>query len=174
MGSAGEEAPQVSGTVTLVAAVAQNGVIGREGALPWHLPDDLRRFRRLTTGHVLLMGRRTWASIGRPLPGRVNLVLSRDRALSLPPEVERVESLSDARVRVASGRTLMVIGGGEVYALALPNADRIELTRVATHVAGDTSFPSLDPAQWREVTVQAHPADAAHAYAFEFVSLERV
>ncbi|MBU6282947.1 dihydrofolate reductase [bacterium] len=162
--------------VTLVAAVAENGVIGRDGTLPWRLSADLRRFRELTTGHHVVMGRRTWESIGRPLPGRTNVVLSRDPFFRPEDESVVVEpSLEDAlaRARRAGETELFVIGGAEVYALALPVADRIELTRVAARVEGDVRFPPLDPTEWSEQAVGSHPADDRNEHAFAFVTLDR-
>lgn len=162
--------------VTLVAAVAENGVIGRDGTLPWRLSADLRRFRELTTGHHVVMGRRTWESIGRPLPGRTNVVLSRDPFFRPEDESVVVEpSLEDAlaRARRAGETELFVIGGAEVYALALPVADRIELTRVAARVEGDVRFPPLDPTEWSEHDVGSHPADDRNEHAFAFVTLDR-
>ena len=159
--------------ITLVVAVADNGVIGAGGALPWHLPDDLRHFKSVTLGHPVLMGRRTFAAIGRALPGRRNLVLTRSGA-GLPPEVEAVTSLDDALARCAGAAELCVIGGGEVYRLALPRAARVQLTRVHARPDGDAHFPPLDPRVWREITRSEHPADARHAHAMTFQLLERV
>ncbi|MFM7737089.1 MAG: dihydrofolate reductase [Alphaproteobacteria bacterium] len=162
--------------ITLVASVADNGVIGRDGTLPWRLPADLRRFRELTTGHHVVMGRRTWESIGRPLPDRTNVVLSRDPGFRPGGEgVVVVASLEDAiaRARAAGESELFVIGGAEVYAAALPLADRIELTRVAARVEGDVVFPPLEPAGWREGAPVHHAADERHEHAFEFVTLDR-
>ena len=162
--------------ITLVAAVAENGVIGRDGALPWRLSGDLRRFRELTTGHHVVMGRRTWESIGRPLPGRTNVVLSRDPFFRPEHASVVVEpSLEDAiaGARLAGETELFVIGGAEVYARALPLADRIELTRVHGQPPGETVLDGLDWAGWREVACEAFPADARHDYPFSFVSLVR-
>jgi dihydrofolate reductase len=158
--------------VTLVVAVADNGVIGAGGALPWHLPDDLRHFKELTLGHPILMGRRTFAAIGRALPGRRNLVLTRGAAL--PAGVEAVATFAEALARCAGAAELFVIGGAEVYRLALPHATRIELTRVHAQPAGDTWFATPDPAHWREVRRCEHPADARHAHALTFQRLERL
>lgn len=138
--------------VVLVAARDRNGAIGRDNAMPWHLPDDLKRFKRITMGHPVLMGRKTAESIGRALPGRRNLVLT--RAAKAPFEgQEVVRSLAEAM----TGNTLMVIGGGEVYALALPHADVLELTEVDLAVENATAFfPAFDEAQWREEFREAH------------------
>ena len=161
--------------VALVVAAADNGVIGRGGALPWHLPDDLRHFKALTLGKPVLMGRRTFESIGRPLPGRRNLVLSRAaaaRAGAGAVDVEYVASLEQACERSAGAEELCVIGGAEVYALALPRATRIYLTRVHTELPGDAYFRVPVGEGWREVACRAHPVDARHAYALSFVQLE--
>jgi dihydrofolate reductase len=158
--------------ITLVVAAADNGVIGAGGALPWHLPDDLKAFKALTLGHPVLMGRRTCAAIGRPLPGRRNLVLTRSGA-ALPAGVDAVASLAEALARCEGAPELFVIGGGELYRLTLPHASRVQLTRVHAQPHGDTHFPALDPAHWREITRSEHPADARHAHAMTFLLLER-
>ena len=162
--------------ITLVVAVADNGVIGRDGALPWRLPEDLRRFKSQTLGKPVLMGRRTFESIGRALPGRHNIVLTR-RTDWLPPvgaEAISVVRDWDAALRaVGEAPELMVIGGAEVYAVALPRADRVLLTRVHAEVDGDTRLPPFDPAQWIEVAVDRHPADGRNPIAMSFVELRR-
>src|ERR1700728_41706 len=158
--------------VALVVAMADNGVIGRGGGLPWHLPDDLKYFKVVTLGKPVLMGGRPFESIGKPLPGRRNLVLSRAAAASAPG-VEYVHSVEQARALAAGAAELCVIGGAEVYALALPLATRIYLTRVHGSVTGDVCFPLRDFAAWRQSESVEHPADARHAYAMSFVTLER-
>ncbi|MBL6749063.1 MAG: dihydrofolate reductase [Nevskia sp.] len=155
----------------LVVAVAENGVIGRNGALPWRLPDDLKRFRRLTLGKTLLMGRRTFDSLGKPLDGRDNWVLSADPAFH-PPGVRVFASLGQALAAKAGGE-LVVIGGADLYRQTLPLAARLELTLVHAEVEGDTRMPALDPHRWMEVAREDHPADARHAHAFSFVSYSR-
>lgn len=159
--------------IALVAALDRNLAIGRDNALPWHLPADLRRFKTLTLGHPVLMGRKTAESIGRALPGRRNLVLT--RAGTAPfAEQESVASLGAARALLGAHECLMVIGGGEVYALALPIAKRLHLTWVDTAVTGATAFfPTLDWSHWRESARESHAADAKHAHAFDFVDYER-
>ena len=159
-------------TVALVVAMSDNGVIGRGGALPWHLPDDLKYFKVVTFGKPVLMGRRTFESIGKPLPGRRNLVLTRDQTAAAPG-VEYVHSVGQARAMSAGAAELCVIGGAEVFALALPLATRIYLTRVHAVVQGDVCFPLRDFSGWRESDSVAHSADARHAYAMSFVTLER-
>ncbi len=160
-------------TLALVAALDRRSAIGRGNALPWHLPDDLKRFKALTLGHPVLMGRKTAEAIGRALPGRRNLVLTRGTGLAIPG-METVPTL-DAAIAAAGDAILMVIGGGEVYALALPLATHLHLTHVDTVVEGaDAFFPAFDRAPWRIVARAAHPADARHAFAFEDIDYERM
>jgi dihydrofolate reductase len=164
--------------VSLLAAVARNGVIGRDGSLPWRLPKDLARVKRLTTGHCVLMGRRTFESIGRPLPGRINVVITRDRTFS-PPGVVVAHGLEDAlAVARQRGETeAFVLGGEAIYAAALPGADRLYLTRVEAEPEGDARFPGLREAlasgRWKLVREEAHPADERHAHPFTFQDWER-
>ena len=158
--------------VSLVVAMASNGVIGRGNELPWRLPADLRRFRSLTLGKPVLMGRRTFESIGRPLAERVNLVLTRD-ARWTTDGVLVVHTLPEALERARDCPELVAIGGAEVYRLVLPLARRIYLTRVQADLPGDTFFPPLDPAEWRDVERSAQPADERHAWPLTFVTLER-
>lgn len=159
-------------SMILVAALDRNFAIGREGAMPWHLPDDLRRFKALTLGKPVLMGRRTAESIGFALPGRENLVLTRGRRAPFPGQ-HVVHSLDEAIAR-AGGAPLAVIGGGEVYALALPRATHMALTWVDTEVAGaDAHFPRFDPSDWIEIASQSHASDARHEFAFRFVDYRR-
>ena len=158
--------------LTLIAALADNGVIGRDGTLPWHLPDDLRRFKSLTMGRPILMGRRTFESIGRALPGRRNLVLTRG-SQPLPAGVQAVASLASALEKCARDPELCVIGGAEVYRQTLPQADRLELTLVHAIVEGDVTFPDFPADRWREVARIDHGADDRHACAMTFLTLER-
>ena len=154
--------------ITLIAALDETRAIGRGGQLPWRLPDDLKRFKALTLGKTVLMGRKTFDSIGRPLPQRRNLVLTRDSSFAAAG-VEVVRDLQGALED-----DLMVIGGGEVYALALPLATTLELTLVQTVIAdADAFFPAWDSADWLEVRREHHAADERHMYAFDFVTLSR-
>lgn len=158
--------------ITLVAALDRNRAIGRDGAMPWHLSDDLKRFKALTLGKPVLMGRKTALAIGSPLPGRSNLVLTRAGVAPFDGQIV-VHSLDDA-VAHAGASELMVIGGGEIYALALPRATRMHLTEIDTATSdADTFFPAFDPGQWREVAREQHPIDARHSLAFDFVDYER-
>jgi dihydrofolate reductase len=154
-----------------IVAMADNGVIGRDNGLPWHLPDDLKRFKALTMGHALLMGRKTYDSIGRPLPGRRNLVLTRNPRWQATG-TETVRTLEEARAR-AGDSTLFVIGGAEVFALAWPVVGRLELTEVHAAPQGDTRLEGFDRREWRETFREAHAADARHAAPFSFVTLVR-
>jgi len=159
-------------SISLIVARAFNGVIGRDNALPWRLPADLRRFKKLTMGKPMLMGRRTFESIGRALPGRVNLVLTRDPAWQAPGAVA-VHSLAEAFEHASSEPELVVIGGAELFNLVMPLAEHVYLTDVHAEVPGDTEFPALAPDEWRELEHSAHAADAEHAYAMTFRTLKR-
>ena len=158
--------------VSLVVAVARNGVIGRDNGLIWHLSSDLKRFKALTMGKPMLMGRKTWDAIGRPLPGRRSLVLTRDAAFTADGATI-VHYWAEA-LRAAGGGELMVIGGGEIYALARPHADRIHLTEVDVAPEGDARFPDFDRSAFREVLREPHPAGPRDDHAFTYVDLERI
>ena len=160
-------------TLSLLAALDRAHAIGKDGDLPWHLPDDLRRFKALTLGKPVLMGRRTAESLRRALPGRRNLVLTRSGRVP-HPGMEAFASLPAALDALAGVPEACVIGGGAVFAETLPLAARMHLTWVDTAVAGaDAFFPPFDPGQWRVVSRVAHAADERHAFAFEFVDYER-
>lgn len=161
--------------IVLIAAMDRQHAIGREGALPWHLPADLKRFKTLTYGKPVLMGRKTAVAIGRALPGRTNWVLTRG---DWPPlEGMQIVASLDAALALAvdgAAREVMVIGGGEIYALALPFATRMHLTLVDAVVGdADAFFPDFDEREWRESAREHHSADAGHAFAFDFVDVAR-
>lgn len=158
--------------VSLIAAVADNGTIGRDNALPWRLPADLKRFRRLTTGHPVIMGRRSHESIGRPLPQRTNIVVTRRADFSAPGCIV-VNSLAQAFSACPGAADVFVLGGAELYAQTLGQAQRLYLTQVHAVIAGDAFFPTIDWSAWREVTRERHEPDAAHAYSYSFVDFER-
>ncbi len=161
--------------VTLIVAMTDDGVIGIDGQLPWRLPEDLRRFKMATLGKPVIMGRKTFESIGRPLPQRHNIVLTRQSGLSLAdPAVTVVPTLEAALHAAGDVPEVMVIGGAEIYKLALPLAQRIVLTRVHAIVRGDTHFPPLDPKAWRVVSSETYAADDRHAHSMTFEDLERV
>jgi dihydrofolate reductase len=159
--------------LTIVVAASTNNVIGRQGGLPWHLSEDLRRFRKLTWGKPLLMGRRTYEAIGQPLPGRRNIVISRQPELDIDG-CEVVATIGNALELVADAPEVMVIGGGEIYRALLPRVDRIEMTRVHLEVEGDTYFPEVEPGEWRVVTSEEHPAGEGRPVGFTFETLERL
>ena len=153
--------------LTLIAALARNGVIGKDNRLPWHLPADLKHFKELTSGHAVIMGRKTWESLPekfRPLPGRQNIVVTRNSAYQA--EGASLANSLTAAIAAAQGRQAFVIGGAELYAAALPLAERLELTEIDQEYAGDAYFPARDAAQWREVTREAHTDEAGLRYAF--------
>jgi dihydrofolate reductase len=158
-------------TISLVVAMDEAGTIGRGGTLPWRLPEDLKHFRRVTLGKTVLMGRKTWDSLGKPLDGRRNWVLSRDPAFR-PAGAEVFATLEQA-LTAHEGGELVVIGGAELYRQVLPRADIIHLTRVHARVDGDTTFPAWSPDAFRQTQAVTHPADARHAHAYTFVTLER-
>ena len=158
--------------ISLIAALDRSFAIGRNGAMPWHLPDDLKRFKALTLGKPVLMGRKTALAIGRALPGRRNLVLT--RGMHAPFEGQCVVQSVDEAIALAGSEDLAVIGGGEVYALALARATVMNLTWVDTDVGGaDAWFPRFDPREWIETTRADHAADARHAFAMRFVDYRR-
>ena len=159
--------------LALIAAVAHNSVIGRGGELPWRIPADLQYFKAITMGKPMIMGRRTFESIGKALPGRTNIVVTRSADFSAD-DVDVAGNLEQA-LEIAAGTgadEVMVIGGGEIYAAALPRADRLYLTEVHIDAVGDVRFPTFDRAQWRELSRDDHAA-AGDNPAFSFVTLER-
>lgn len=158
--------------ITLIVAVADSGVIGRDNALPWHLPEDLKRFKRLTMGKPIVMGRKTYESIGKPLPGRQNIVVTRDP--NYRPEGLTVVHDPRAAARAAGGaEEIMIIGGAELFRVFLPLAGRIHLTRVHGDIAGDVMWPALDSREWQVVEREAHAVDDRHAHAMTFEVWER-
>jgi dihydrofolate reductase len=164
--TAGAKPPRLS----LIVAVARNGVIGKDNAMPWHIPEDLKRFRALTMGHHIVMGRRTWESIGRPLPGRMSVVVTRDPGYSAPGAVV-AHSLAEAMAACAGDDEVFVIGGAGIYREALASADRIYLTEVQADYPGDVWFPPLG-AEWHEVSRET-PAREGTGPAIAYLVLER-
>lgn len=163
--------------LALIAAVAENGCIGINNQLPWYLPEDLKYFRRLTTGSVVIMGRKTYESIGKPLPNRTNIVISHNPGYQAEG-VKTVTNLDDAIAlatqisEINGNEDVFVIGGAQIYALALPQAGRLYLTEVKKTVHGDAFFPSIDPVQWREIGSEAHYYEPADTH-YRFVVYER-
>lgn len=165
-------------TLSIIVAAARNGVIGRNNTLPWHLPEDLRYFKRITMGKPVVMGRRTFESIGRPLPGRTNIVVTRQpdyafEGLRVVSSLEQALALAEDIARADGADELMVIGGAEIYRAALPVAGRIYLTEVHADVEGDAFLPSIDWSVWREVSRQRFEADDQNPYPYSFVVYER-
>jgi dihydrofolate reductase len=158
---------------SIIVAVADNGVIGSGNQLPWRLPDDLRRFKALSLGKPIVMGRKTFDSIGRPLPGRLNIVVSRQRDLQIPG-CHVVSSLGDAIAAAQAAPEIVIVGGADIYRQALPQVTTIHLTRVHADIPGDVVFPALAANEWHEVATEYHAADERHAHAFTFSTLERV
>ncbi len=162
--------------ISIIAAVAENGVIGRDGKLPWHLSTDLRRFKQLTMGHTIIMGRRTWESIGRPLPGRRMVVVSRQPNYHIDVNGVGVAADVDDALRIAEASgddETFIIGGAELYRTALSRANRLYLTRVHEPVAGDTHFPKFDWNEWQLAASEHHAADAKSDYSFSFETYDR-
>ena len=170
--NAGAAAPAAA--LELVVAVAENDVIGRGNQLPWHLPADLRHFKSLTFGKPVLMGRKTYESIGKALPGRTNIVLSRSEEFS-PSDCVVVKTLDDARIAAGTEPALMVIGGAEIYRQCLPYASRIHLTLIHAQIEnGDTIFAGWRGGEWKASSRERHEADDRNAYAYSFITLERM
>ena len=165
--------PSAVPRIALIAAVARNGVIGLRGRLPWRLPDDLKRFRALTTGHAVIMGRKTWDSIGRPLPGRQNLVVTRHRDFAAPG-AEVAHSLPEAIGLATLPSPVFVIGGEAIYRAALPLADLLLLTEIDRDFDGDARFPDFDRAQWRETARETRRLDGDAGFAYDFASYSRL
>ena len=158
--------------ICLIVAASANGAIGVDGELPWHLPDDFRFFKQVTMGKPIVMGRRTWESIGRPLPGRQNIVITRQSDFEATGAT--VVDGPDAAINEAEDTDeIMIIGGGEIYRRFLPLADTVYLTRVEATVDGDTFFPELDESAWALESSERHDADERHAYAFTFCVYKR-
>jgi dihydrofolate reductase len=160
--------------LSIIVAVAENNVIGKDNQLIWHLPADLKHFKVLTMGHPMIMGRKTFESIGNPLPGRVSIIISRQPAYRVSNCVV-THSLEQAvsEANQLGSQEAFVIGGAEIYRQAIPITDKIYLTEVHHCFIGDTFFPEMLPSVWREVKRETFPADEKNAYAFDFVELER-
>jgi dihydrofolate reductase len=153
--------------------MARNRVIGAHGKIPWHLPNELQLFKRITMGHHIIMGRKTFESIGRLLPGRTTVIVTRQRGYTVPGAIV-ANSLDAAIAACGDDEEVFVIGGGELYRDALPRARRIYLTTVDAEPAGDTFMPEFDPRAWREASAESFGADERHAFAYRFSVLERL
>ena len=164
-------------TLSIIVAVAENGVIGCAGRMPWHISEDLKRFKRITSGHPVVMGRKTFESLGcKPLPNRTNIVVTRNSGLALPEGVLSAASIEDAVARFAgTAQEIFIIGGGEIYrqAMASDRVDKLYLTRISAQPQGDTHFPEIKPDEWRMVWCETHPA-AGDVPPFEFVDYIKI
>ena len=158
--------------ISIIVAASTNDVIGRQGALPWHLSDDLKYFKAVTMGKPIIMGRKTWESIGRPLPGRQNIVVTRQQGFAADG-CTVVASLEDAIAAAGDADEIVVIGGSQIYELALPLARRLYMTRVHADVEGDAYFPAVDATRWSLVAEEHHEADQRNEYAFSFRTYDR-
>jgi len=159
--------------LNLIVARARNGVIGAAGTLPWHVPEDLRHFKRITLGHPLVMGRRTWESIGRPLPGRRSIVVTRNPGWSAPG-AERAHSLAQALAMCQAAADVFVIGGAQLFAQALPLAQRLFLTQIDADFEGDTHCPPIEAAAWRENSREHLAPAPGRAFGIDFITLEAI
>ena len=159
--------------ISIIVAMAKNRVIGANGAIPWHLPEELKRFKNLTMGHHILMGRKTWESIGRLLPGRETVIVTRQPTYKVPGATI-AHSLRDAIASSSGDEEIFVIGGAELFREALPLADRMYLTTVDIEVPGDTYMPEFDARRWREVSTEPVAADTRNPHAFKLTTYERV
>ena len=159
----------------MIAAAAENNELGKDNDLLWHLPDDFRRFKKLTTGHKIIMGRKTFESFPKPLPNRVHIIITRDKNYTTDfDDCIIVHSLEDALKMVAEDELSFIIGGGEIYKQGKPFSDTIELTRVhARFEDADTFFPEIDSEKWQLVNEEYHDKDQGHSYAFTFLTYER-
>jgi dihydrofolate reductase len=158
--------------LSIIVAMARNRVIGANGAIPWRLPNELQLFKRVTMGHHIVMGRKTWESIGRLLPGRTTVIVTRQRDYAVPGAVV-APTLNAALTACGDDSEAFVIGGGELYREALPLAQRIYLTTVDAEPVGDTCMPAFDLAQWREISSEDFARDDQHAYSYRFSVLDR-
>lgn len=158
--------------LTLIAAAGQRNELGKNNALVWHLPDDFKRFKKITSGHHIIMGRKTFDSFPQPLPNRTHVVITRQENFKKPGIIV-VHSLERALEVTKEDPQAFVIGGGEIYTLAMDVADRIELTRVHGEFEADAFFPEIDPSQWRVVSEEYHQKDEKHPYAFTYLTYER-
>ena len=159
--------------LSIVVAMDNNGLIGKDNQLPWHLPADLAYFKKITTGKSILMGRKTYDSIGRPLPNRRNIVITRNTKI-LIPECEVVSSIDEALLLTQNEEEVMVIGGASLCEQLLPKVNRLYITKIDAEFEGDIYFPKYDAARWRQVSSESHPKDISNIYPYQFIVLERI
>lgn len=158
--------------VTIIAAAAENNALGKDNDLVWHLPDDFKRFKALTTGHYIIMGRKTFESFPKPLPNRTHVVITRNKKYQKEGAVV-VHSIEDALALAKDDSQPFIIGGGEIYKQGLPFTDKIELTRVHATVDADTFFPEIDESKWALIAEEYHPIDEKHKFAFTYLTYVR-
>lgn len=159
--------------LSIIVAAAENGAIGKDNQLLWHLPNDLKFFKRTTTGHPIIMGRKTYDSVGKPLPNRRNIVITRQPGYVIEG-ADVVHSLEEALALCAAAAAVFIVGGAEIYRQALPVVRQVYLTRVHALIEGDSFFPPLDENEWTLVSAETHPIDERHAYSYTFMKYERV
>jgi dihydrofolate reductase len=159
--------------ISIIVAASTNNVIGKDGGLPWRLPEDLKRFKEITMGKPMIMGRATWESIGRALPGRQNIVLTRQANL-VAEGCDVVGTIDEALVAAGNAKEVMIIGGGDLYRQFLSRAGRIYFTRVHTSIDGDTSFPELNENEWRVAAEEHFPGGSAREFAFDILTMDRI
>ncbi|WP_378185582.1 dihydrofolate reductase [Aquimarina sp. W85] len=159
--------------ITIIAAAAENDALGKDNDLVWHLPDDFKRFKQLTTGHFIIMGRKTFESFPKPLPNRVHVVITRNKNYKAEGAIV-VHTMEEALLLAKKDDQPFIIGGGEIYTIGLQYADKIELTRVHANVEADTFFPKISNAMWRLESNEYHPADPKHAYAFTYLTYIKI
>lgn len=159
--------------LTIIAAAAENNALGKDNNLLWHLPDDFKRFKQITTGHYIIMGRKTFESFPKPLPNRTHVIITRQNNYSVPEGCIVVDSLKKAVAICPEAEDVFIIGGGEIYQQSLSIADKIELTRVHTTLDADTFFPEIDSENWQLVLEEFHPKDEKHAFDFTFLTYSR-
>ncbi|WP_162126465.1 dihydrofolate reductase [Flavobacterium phycosphaerae] len=158
--------------ITLIAAVAENNALGKDNQLLWHLPDDFKRFKSLTSGHYIIMGRKTFESFPKPLPNRTHVIITRQKNYA-PEGCIVVNSLEDAIAVCPKDEEVFVIGGGEIYTQSIAMADKIDITKVHQHFEADTFFPEIDLKLWKLISEEFHPKDEKHAFDFTFLTYVR-
>lgn len=158
--------------ITLIAAASENEVLGKDNDLVWHLPDDFKRFKTLTSGHFIIMGRKTFETFPKPLPNRTHVIISRQKNYTTENGIV-VSSMKEALKKAAEDAQPFIIGGGEIYELGMPFADKIELTRVHATFEGDAFFPKIDKSKWELIEESFHPSDERHKYPFTYLTYIR-
>jgi len=158
---------------SIIVALSENNVIGRDKGLPWKLSADLKRLKELTMGHHIIMGRKTWESLGKPLPGRIHIVITRQKDYKAPG-ASVVNSLEEALIMSSGDHEVFIFGGGEIFAKALPVVQKIYLTRVHAKIQGDTYFPKIDLLDWKIVFIEDHHKDEKNDYDYSFITMERI